>query len=330
MLSNSHHHHILTFYHHHLFPILVYFVFQTHTNSFTGHKYVHQYCGQALVTHCRYSVLTQELTNDLYHFDLAAWLSTCKTWNDGGGPFEQAWIELPNLFHWFKSQVSRTYPDPSRDLYERHMNAWDQYLHNELKPYLSSPYLSSILVFLTYPSAAPLWDWIHLPPLLGLKYDDSLAIVEKDREELHLLGLKTQHEPYRAMMAQFLTDRERADEYFVTKEMYADVAVKVAKYMFEPKQPGKLYQYPLPSEWVWYRRDHEDKIYRERKTKETFQVGLQYLAFFLSQAGENAELREYLEKRGLDEVRARELPREAWAVDKKAVEDEVERYLKVC
>lgn len=54
------------------------------------------------------------------------------------------------------------------------------------------------------------------------------------------------------------------------------------------------------------------------------------MSFFLSQAGENNELKEYLSKAKLDAVRAKELPREAWAIDKKAVEDEVEAYLKVC
>ena len=70
-----------------------------------GHKFVHQYSGQALVTHCRYSVLTHELLNDLLSFDLSIWMTTCKTWNDGGGPFDQAWTELPHLFQWFRSQV---------------------------------------------------------------------------------------------------------------------------------------------------------------------------------------------------------------------------------
>ena len=70
-----------------------------------GHKFVHQYSGQALVTHCRYSVLTHELLNDLLSFDLSIWITTCKTWNDGGGPFDQAWTEIPHLFQWFRSQV---------------------------------------------------------------------------------------------------------------------------------------------------------------------------------------------------------------------------------
>lgn len=70
-----------------------------------GHKFVHQYSGQALVTHCRYSVLTHELLNGLLSFDLSIWMTTCKTWNDGGGPFDKAWTELPHLFQWFRSQA---------------------------------------------------------------------------------------------------------------------------------------------------------------------------------------------------------------------------------
>jgi len=40
------------------------------------------------------------------------WLTTCKTWNDGGGPFEQAWSDLPLLFNWFRSQVCLPYAIP--------------------------------------------------------------------------------------------------------------------------------------------------------------------------------------------------------------------------
>ncbi|KAF9522299.1 hypothetical protein CPB83DRAFT_118210 [Crepidotus variabilis] len=74
-------------------------------NLLSGHKYVHQYAGQALVTHCRFSVLTNELLTDLLNFDLSLWMTTCKTWNDGGGPFEQAWSDLPLLLQWLRTQV---------------------------------------------------------------------------------------------------------------------------------------------------------------------------------------------------------------------------------
>jgi len=70
-----------------------------------GHKFVHQYAGQGLVTHCRYSVSTNELLADLFDFNLSLWMSTCKTWSDGGGPYEQAWMELPLLLQWLRSQV---------------------------------------------------------------------------------------------------------------------------------------------------------------------------------------------------------------------------------
>ena len=92
---------------------------------------------------------------------------------------------------------------------------------------------------------------------------------------------------------------------------------------------GKLFEYKLPPEWVWYREGLEDKIFREKKTKETFQAGLQYLLFYLQQAAPNNELISYLEKNKLDPIRAKELPRIAWADDKTKVEDEVTAYLKV-
>lgn len=92
---------------------------------------------------------------------------------------------------------------------------------------------------------------------------------------------------------------------------------------------GKLYEYKLPSEWQWYRQEHDDKIFRERKAKETFQAGLQYLPFFLTEAAPLPELVAYLETNQLDPIRAKELPREAWAVDKAKVEVEVATYLRV-
>ena len=68
---------------------------------------VHQYAGQALVTHCRLSVFMHELLTDLSNrVDLSVRVTTCKTWNDGSGPFKQIWIELPYLFNWFQTLVS--------------------------------------------------------------------------------------------------------------------------------------------------------------------------------------------------------------------------------
>lgn len=92
---------------------------------------------------------------------------------------------------------------------------------------------------------------------------------------------------------------------------------------------GKLYQYRLPKEWTWYRQEHDDKIFREKRTKETFQAGLQYLTFYLNQSEPQGELISYLEKNQLDPIRAQELPRLAWAEDKTKLEEAVVEYLKV-
>jgi len=268
-------------------------------------------------------VLTHELLTDLLNFDISIWLTTCKTWNDGGGPFEQAWTDLPLLFHWFRSQ---SYPDPQKDLYERHLIAWDHYLHAELKHYFADEYLTDLLVFATYPNL--LLDWLHMWPLLGLPQHETIEREERDRRGLHLIGLKQTYDQYRHMLAQFLADRERAGKFVMTKQHYTRVALRIARYLFEPKKPGKLYQYRLPSEWTWFREGHDDNIFREKKTKETFQAGLQYLPFFLQESERNDELLEYLETHKLDPVRAQELPRIAWAEDKTKVEQEVASYLK--
>jgi hypothetical protein len=262
---------------------------------------------------------------DLLKFDLSFWLTTCKSWNDGGGPFDQAWSELPHLFQWFRSL---TYPDPQKDLYDRHMLAWDQYLHAELEKYFADEYLTDLLTFVTYPHL--LWDWIHMWPLLCLPQEETIEREEIDRQGLHLMGLKQTFDPYRHMLSQFLTDRERAGRYVITPAHYTRVALHMAKYLFEPKKPGKLYQYKLPPEWTWYRQEHDDKIFRERKTKETFQAALQYLPFFLGESEPNDDLVDYLKKNQLDPIRAQELPRVAWAEDKTKVEHAVGDYLKRC
>jgi len=59
---------------------------------------------------------------------------------------------------------------------------------------------------------------------------------------------------------------------------------------------GKLYEYRLPREWIWYREGHEDKMFREKKAKETFQAGLQYLPFFLGEAMADEDLIAYLRR----------------------------------
>ena len=55
---------------------------------------------------------------------------------------------------------------------------------------------------------------------------------------------------------------------------------------------------------------------------------MQYLPFFLQESEPDHDPIEYLEKNQLDPVRAKELPRIAWAEDKTKVEQEVEVYLK--
>ena len=92
---------------------------------------------------------------------------------------------------------------------------------------------------------------------------------------------------------------------------------------------GKIFEYKLPSEWIWYREGLEDKIFREKRTKETFQAGLQYLPFYLQRAMPDEELVAYLEKNTVDPIRAKELPRLAWAEDKTKVEQEAAAFLKV-
>ncbi|KAH9480031.1 hypothetical protein JR316_0006628 [Psilocybe cubensis] len=292
-------------------------------NLLSGHKFVHQYAGQALVTHCRHSVLTHELLTDLLNLDISIWLTTCKTWSDGGGPFDQAWSELPLLFNWFRSL---TYPDPSKDLHDRHLRSWDQYLHNELSTYFADESLTDLLTFVTYPNL--LWDWLHMWPLLGVPPPESLEKEAIDKRSLHLMGLKQVFDPYRHMLSQFLTDKDRAGRQVITRAHYTRVALRLAKYLFEPKTPGKLYAYALPPEWTWYRQGHDDKIFREKKTKDTFQAGLQYLPFYLEQAEADVELIDYLKKNKLDPIRAQELPMLAWAEDKTKLEQTVADYLK--
>ncbi|KAF9522300.1 hypothetical protein CPB83DRAFT_118206 [Crepidotus variabilis] len=206
------------------------------------------------------------------------------------------------------------------------MGLLDHYHQSALEGYFADDCLTDLLTFVTYPDS--LWDWIHVWPLLGLMHSETVEREESDRKKLHLLGLKQTYDSYRHILAQYLADETRAGRYHLVEAHYTRVALKVAKYLFEPKQPGKLYLYNLPQEWTWYREGHEDKIFREKKTKETFQAGIQYLPYLLQQSGPNEDLVSYLEQSKLDPIRAQELPRVAWAEDKTKLEAEVAAYLK--
>ena len=132
-----------------------------------------------LVTHRRLSVLTHKLATNLLNFNITAWLTTCKTWNNGGGPFKQAWTDLPLLFHWFLTQVclprsipimalpqfdttprTSDQPCPIKGLYDRHL-VWG----TELETYFLDEHLSDLLAFATYPNL--LWDLMRVWLLLN-------------------------------------------------------------------------------------------------------------------------------------------------------------------
>lgn len=115
------------------------------------------------------------------------------------------------------------------------MTSLDQYHRSGLQAYLDDEYLTDLLTFVTYPNL--LWDWIHVWPLLGLPQDQASEREDTDRKRLHLMGLKHQYDPYRHILSSFLTDGERAGQYVVTKEHYTRVALKMARYLFEPKKP---------------------------------------------------------------------------------------------
>jgi hypothetical protein len=115
------------------------------------------------------------------------------------------------------------------------MLAWDQYLHAELKCYSADEYLTDLLAFVTYPHL--LWDWIHVWPLLGLSYIETSEREVTDRHALHLTGLKQSFDAYRHMLSLFLMNHDRSGRYVMTSHIYARVALRITKYLFEPKRP---------------------------------------------------------------------------------------------
>lgn len=131
--------------------------------------------------------------------------------------------------------MPQTYPDPQKDLHNVHMHSWDQYLHAELKHYLANEHLAALLTFVTYPN--PLWDWLHVWPLLGVAQANAGEKEDLDWRGLHLMGLKQVFDPYRHMVSQFLTDRQRVGRYCVTGALYTRIALQMAQYLFEPKKP---------------------------------------------------------------------------------------------
>jgi len=115
------------------------------------------------------------------------------------------------------------------------MRAWDQYLTTELKTYFADEYLTDLLTFVTYPHL--LWDWMHMWPLLGVPQDEAQKKEDTDKEGLYLMGLKQTFDAYRHMLSQFLTDQTRSGEFIMTRTHYTRVALRIARYLFEPKKP---------------------------------------------------------------------------------------------
>ncbi|KAF8157794.1 hypothetical protein B0H34DRAFT_706061 [Crassisporium funariophilum] len=62
------------------------------------------------------------------------------------------------------------------------MRSWDKYLQQEVEKYFAHDILMNLLTFVTYPS--PLWDWIHVWPLLGVPLSETN---EKEAFDIHLL-----------------------------------------------------------------------------------------------------------------------------------------------
>jgi len=54
---------------------------------------------------------------------------------------------------------------------------------------------------------------------------------------LYLMGLKPIYDMYRRMLSQFLMDRDRSGGYHMKSEHYTQVALRISKYVFEPKKP---------------------------------------------------------------------------------------------
>jgi hypothetical protein len=114
------------------------------------------------------------------------------------------------------------------------MRSWDRYLQQEVQTYFADDVLTDLLTFVTYPGH--LWDWIHVWPLLGIPLSETNEKEAIDRGSFHLMGLKPIYDQYRRMLSQFLTDRDRSGRYYKS-EHYTQVALRVSKYLFEPKMP---------------------------------------------------------------------------------------------
>jgi len=115
------------------------------------------------------------------------------------------------------------------------MQSWDKYLQQEVQTYFADDVLTDLLTFVTYPGH--LWDWIHVWPLLGIPLSETSEKEAIDRGSLHLMGLRPIYDQYRRMLSQFLTDRDRSGRYHMKSEHYTQVALRVSKYLFEPKKP---------------------------------------------------------------------------------------------
>jgi len=67
------------------------------------------------------------------------------------------------------------------------MRSWDGYLQKEVQNYFADDFFIDLPTFVTY--HGPLWDWIHVWPLLCIPLSETIEEAI-DRGSLHLMGLK--------------------------------------------------------------------------------------------------------------------------------------------
>ncbi len=93
--------------------------------------------------------------------------------------------------------------------------------------------------FATYPGL--LWDWAHVWPLLGVPPAAARALEERDRNALHVTGLRHTFDAYRHMFAGFWAMSEGAGAYVMGGVQYVRVAKRVARYLCEAKTPVRSF-----------------------------------------------------------------------------------------
>ncbi|KAF8898039.1 hypothetical protein CPB84DRAFT_1847946 [Gymnopilus junonius] len=194
---------------------------------------------------------TKELMDDLYDFELVSFFDfmTRETtaspeaqlpmrWGNKV-PVDDRWPNVAKYFFWLQKLG---HPDPSKDFHGKYQHAFSTWLYTQLTRFYS--FSSS-----HFPSTRLLLTLVTLPNFYSISCSTDVRPIhefvdavrpwpdintQRWRDPVHIFDVYTSSGEagawYYAALGEFLTDKERAKEYFVDKNLYAELALVVFEF----------------------------------------------------------------------------------------------------